>query len=117
MNNEIYIGAIIEESLEDKNILKGFHVTHTSVTDDIDPNDRWHIHTVESDKNKLFELSRVLKPEKYYAHFWNKQKQVIVVFHQRIFEFNYDNKDEWVPAIEYGLSVGIPRDQLDFLIE
>ena len=34
-----------------------------------------------------------------------------------IFEFNYDKKETWKAAVNYGLSLGIPKEQLDFLIE
>lgn len=117
MKAKEYRGAIIEESLEDKSILDLFSIIDTHVTDDVDPNDRWHIHTVKTDKGLLIKLSYVLKPEKYYAHFWDDEKNIIAIFRDKVFEFNYDKKEEWLPAVEYGVSVGIPREQLDFLID
>lgn len=116
MIGNLYKGAIIEESLEDSSILNLFSIINTTITNDENPNDRWHIHTVESDKDTLLKLSKVLKSEKYYAHFWDNKKNIIVVFRDKVFEFNFNKKDEWLPAIEYGLSVGIPKEQLDFLI-
>ncbi len=114
--NEIYKGAIIEESLEDISILKKFKIIKIVVTDDENPVDRWHINNVETTKDQLELLSKVIKPKKYYAHFWNENREVIVIFRDKIFTFDYDNKNSWQPAIEYGLSVDIPKEQLDFLI-
>ncbi len=90
--NKKYKGAIVEESLESNDILKKFNVLETSVTDDENPVDRWHIHIVESVKTDLIELSKHIKPTKWYAHFWNEDREVIVIFRDKIFEFNYDDK-------------------------
>jgi len=49
-------------------------------------------------------------------HFW-KDKDVIAVFEGKKFAFNYDDKSSWTPAVEYGLSIGIPKEQLDFPID
>lgn len=114
---EIYTGTIIKESLENENILNYFKIINITITDDEKPEDRWHLYTVESTKELLQKLSSVIKPEKFYCHFWDKNKKIIVVFRDKIFNFNYDNKNSWQPAIEYGESIGIPKEQLDFLIE
>jgi len=117
MQQPIYTGAIIKESLEKEEILNNFNVLDVTVTDDENPADRWHIYTVETTRAQLQELSEVIKPEKFYAHFWDKDKNIIAVFRDKIFEFNYEDKVSWEPAIEYGLTVGIPKEQLDFLID
>jgi hypothetical protein len=49
-------------------------------------------------------------------HFW-KGRGIIAIFKDKIFEFNYDDKATWSEAISYGTSLGIPKEQLDFLIE
>ena len=59
----------------------------------------------------------ILKSEKWYAHFWDKNKNIIAVFQNKFFYFNYDDKQSWEPAIKYGLSIEIPKEQLDFLID
>ncbi|HBM45979.1 MAG: hypothetical protein UT05_C0001G0044 [Parcubacteria group bacterium GW2011_GWF2_38_76] len=114
---QIFKGAIIEESLEDGKILNNLKIIKTVVTDDEDPRDRWHIHTIEATKGQLEEISKVIKPKKFYAHFWDDKKNIIAVFRDKIFEFKFDNEASWQPAILYGLSVDIPREQLDFLID
>ncbi|MHB1708808.1 MAG: hypothetical protein ACYCT2_04960 [Thermoplasmataceae archaeon] len=60
-------------------------------------------------------VSRGLKIEggiPYYSHFYSKNK-LFVVFPQIIFEVT-PNKETWKPVVEYGLSMGIPLEQLDF---
>lgn len=110
-------GTIIFESLENPEVIKDFKVLSARETDDINPTDRWHLYKVEIKRIQLEKLASVMKPTKYYSHFWNEKREVIVVFRDKIFEFNFDDKQSWEPAIKYGLSVGIPKEQLDFLID
>jgi len=49
-------------------------------------------------------------------HFW-RGREVIAIFQGKKFEFNYDDKSSWASAVEHGLSIGIPKEQLDFLID
>jgi hypothetical protein len=100
IKSKIYKGAIVKESLEDVSVLDDFKIMYTEVTDDIDT---------------LLKLSKVIKPTKWYAHFWSG-REVIAVFRDNVFRFNFDVKKSWEPAIAHGLSVGIPKEQLDFLI-
>jgi hypothetical protein len=65
--------------------------------------------------NDFKELSKVIKPSKWYAYFWSGD-EMIVVFRGKIFYQKVNDKNSWEPAIAYGISVGIPKEQLDFLI-
>ncbi len=112
----MYKGAIILESLDNTDVIAPFRVLSVRETSDLNPADRWHIYEVEATRYQLEQLSKFIKPSKYYAHFWNEKREVIAVFRDKVFEFNYDNKESWKPAIEHGLSVGIPKEQLDFFI-
>jgi len=116
-NMEKYKGAIVEESLEDNRILNDFKVSSISVTKEDNPEERWHICNVEATKKQIENLSKNIKPSKWYAHFWNSNKDVIAIFRGKIFYFNYNDKKSWNPAIKYGRSIGIPREQLDFIID
>ncbi len=49
-------------------------------------------------------------------HFWDN-RNIIVAFKDKIFEIDYDDKGTWKNAIDYGISIGIPKEQLDFSIE
>lgn len=114
MNNQ-YKGTIIEESLIDSRVLNDLNVVGFKITEEDDQSERWHIYSVMIDSDDIDQLSKNIKPG-WYMHFW-QGRDVIAVFAGKTFEFDYDDKATWEPAIEYGLSVGIPREQLDFLID
>lgn len=112
-----YTGTIIEENLEDNRILNTFEIISFRITNDDDPLERWHLYKVKAEKEKILALSQSLKQGTWYAHFWDENKNIIAVFRNKFFEFNYDDKSSWTPAVEYGKSLGIPVEQLDFVIE
>ena len=115
---ETYKGIIIKESLVDPTILEGIKVisTRTEVDQD-DPNNIWHFNNVEVSRDDIENLQTHLKREGgWYMHFWRGQ-DVMVVFRDKLFEIKYDDKSTWKDAVEYGRSIGIPAEQLDFLIE
>ena len=49
-------------------------------------------------------------------HFW-RDNRMIVLFKKKRFTLDIENKNTWKEAIDYGLSIGIPREQLDFEME
>lgn len=109
-------GTIVEESLKDRSILSDCEIIKTTVTDDSDPADHWHVHTVSLDEKVFDRLAESLKDHGWYAHFWNEEKEIVAIFPKKMFRFHFDDKAAWRPAIEHGLSLGIPKGQLDFLI-
>ena len=52
----------------------------------------------------------------WYAHFW-ADDQLIVVFSDTRFEASRTDRSTWRPAIEHGVSQGIPEQELDFLTD
>ncbi len=114
MTNE-YKGTIVEESLNDNHILNDFKIISFRISTDKNQADRWHLYNVVVTYEDIIRLSMNIKP-RWYMHFW-KGRDVIAIFYGKKFEFNYDDKSSWAPAIEYGFSVGIPKEQLDFLID
>lgn len=110
-----YKGTIVEESLNDNRILNDFKIVDFRISRDENPADRWHLYTVMVSHEDIIHLSENMKP-KWYAHFW-KDRDVIAIFHGQKFEFNYDDRSTWKEAIDYGLSMGIPAKQLDFVID
>ena len=62
-----------------------------------------------------YQLQNVIK-QGQYIHFW-KDRTVVAVFKDKIFEFDYNNKGTWKDAVDYGLSLGIQKEQLDFPID
>lgn len=109
-----YNGIIVEESLEDNRVLNKLNIIKIEITDEEILSDRWHLYTVKVSEKEILTLSKILK-EKWYMHFW-KDRTVIVIFKNKKFEFDFDNKNTWKPAVDYGLSLGIPKEQLDFPI-
>ena len=114
MVNE-YKGIIVEESLNDNRIMNDLNIIGFRISKDENPADRWHLYTVLVSHENIERLSNNIKP-KWYMHFW-KDREIIAVFYGKTFEFNYDDKSSWTPAIQYGLSTGIPGEQLDFIID
>jgi len=111
-----YKGTIIQESLKDDRQLNDFEIVRFRVTKDDNPSDRWHLFTVMATEDDIKKLSSNLKEEKWYAHFWNGD-DIIAVFPNKIFNFKHSDKFTWTEAVEHGKSLGIPEEQLDFLIE
>jgi hypothetical protein len=42
---------------------------------------------------------------------------MIVVFRNKTFNQKVTDKTTWEPAIQYGLSIGVPKEQLDFIVD
>lgn len=107
-----YTGTIVVESLIDQSILDSLKVIKSEVS----PNLGWHLFTVEVSESDIGKFANNIESNKWYMHFW-RDREVIAVFKDKSFKFNYDDKTSWNPAVEYGLSIGIPKEQLDFPIE
>lgn len=114
--NSDYKGTIVEESLEDNRIINDLDVIGFKISKDENPADRWHLYTVKVSKDEIKKLSKQVKVGKWYMHFWNSD-DVIAVFKDKIFEFRHDQKETWKEAFEHGQSLGIPNEQLNFIIE
>lgn len=113
-----YKGTIIRESLTDQRILEKLHIVKEYVEDDQDnPENNWHLVTVMVSKDEISEIQPFIKREGgWYMHFW-KGNDVIVVFRDKTFTIKYNDKTTWKDAVDYGLSMGVPAEQLDFLIK
>jgi len=104
-------GIIIKQSLSDPKILEGFKILEHERDDEVD----WDLYTVEATEAQVKQLANEIK-DKWYTHFW-QGREVIAVFRGKIFKFNFDDKENWKPAVDYGMSIGIPKEQLDFPID
>ena len=108
-----YHGIIIDSSFTNLDFLKGikFFAKRKSV------NNPWTLYGIEV-KEELIEdtltkVQKFLKTDKnYYSHFYNKSN-LIVVYKKRIFKIKPD-VTTWKSAIDYGLKLNIPHEQLDF---
>lgn len=111
-----YKGTIVEESLIDNRLLNGFKLNKFRISNVEKPEDRWHLYEVEASAEQIDELATQLKPSGWYTHFW-RGDNVIVVYPNKSFKIVYSDKTTWQEAIEYGQSIGIPLEQLDFKID
>lgn len=120
-----YKGDIIEESLADPTTLKTVHIINTRV-EPITPEHetpwlkQWTLHTIEvpeADAGPLAErLSRAIEHSHgghWYIDFKNDEIHYII-FPDKVFKVDRSKPDEYKPVVVYGLSLSIPRHQLDF---
>jgi hypothetical protein len=112
MNQTQYKGIIIEESLENRDLLKDAQIIKSTISSD----GEWNMHTVLVSPEYLERLAQNLKDGKWYAHFWN-DRDVIAVFKGKTFKFNFDDRSTWEETLAHGRFLGIPEEQLDFPID
>jgi hypothetical protein len=60
---------------------------------------------------KLVQKHLLTRPV-YYAHFY-RDEELIVVFPRKIFRIT-PNRETWTRAVDYGKSLRIPEQELDF---
>lgn len=118
-----YHGVIIEESLENKDVLKKVKIVSTKVEPVTDDHEtpwlsQWTLHTVEVPESEAQgiaeEISRALEQEHpWYADFKNDTHHY-VIFRGKVFCVERANKEQYDDVVRYGLSLGIPEYQLDF---
>jgi hypothetical protein len=118
-----YKGVIIEESLEDKDILKDVKILETKVEEVTKEHKtpwikRWTLHTLEIPENQVKDvaekISKVLDSEHdWYADFKGDSHHY-VIFHNKVFYIDQKSKEEYDEAKHYGILLGIPEYQVDF---
>ncbi len=116
-------GIIIEESLEDKDVLKRIKIVSTKIEKVREGHktpwvNQWTMHTVEVPEDKAKEiaeeLSRALDSKHdWYADFKNDTHHYII-FRNKVFFVDRSSKEQYAEATQYGLSLGIPEYQVDF---
>jgi hypothetical protein len=105
-----YQGTIIEQSLENTDILKEFSITKTWTDED------WILHDIEVDEDAFLIIQRSLANGPWYVHMW-RDNEIVIIYKEKIFRVNRFDRDTWKEAIAHGLSIGIPKEQLDFLTQ
>ena len=118
-----YKGVIIEESLENKDILKDVKTLETKVEEVTEEHKtpwikQWTLHTVEIPENQVKniaeKISKALDSEHdWYADFKNDTHHYII-FRNKVFFVNKRSKEQYDEAKKYGISLGIPEYQVDF---
>lgn len=118
-----YKGVIIEESLENKDILKDVKISDTKVEEVVEEHKtpwikQWTLHTVEIPANQakdvVEKISKVLDSKHdWYADFKNDTHHYII-FRDKVFYIDRKSKEQYDEAKRYGISLGIPEYQVDF---
>jgi len=115
----MYHSIIIEESLGDKKVLENYKILRTKFEpaegpDDID----WHLHIIEipEPEKAIKEFQAAMVNNKpYYFHIYNKGNTMMVIFKDKVFNLNPNDKSTWKDARAFGASkLNIPTEQLDF---
>lgn len=117
-----YQGIIIEESLEDKGVLKNVSILETKV-EPVTENHKtpwlkqWTLHTVKIDEDKIDkvceELSKSLGDNYWYADFKNDDTHYII-FPKKVFKIDRSKPEQYEAVTKHGVALGIPEYQLDF---
>jgi len=119
-----YKGVIIEESLENKDVLKDVAILSTKVEEITEEHHtphlkQWTLHTVQILEDRGEEvaekLSKVLETSHghWYANFKNERFHYII-FRNRVFKVDRSKPEGYRRVTEYGVSLGILDYQLDF---
>ncbi len=118
-----YTGVIIEESLENKDVLRKVKIVKTKIEQVTEKHKtswikRWTLHTVKIPENQAaiiaVELSRALDSQhRWYADFKNGTHHFII-FRNKIFHIDRKSKEQYDSAKQYGIALGIPEYQVDF---
>jgi len=103
---------IVDKSQKDVTAVKRFDIL--SQTNDED----WVIYKLRIKENNLKDTVRFLQENlnngNWYFHAYNEDgSKLIVVFKNRIFHTDKDS-NHWNTIIDYGVSQGTPKEQLDF---
>lgn len=118
-----YKGVIIEESLENKDILKDVKIFGTKVEEVTEGHKtpwikQWTLHTVEIPENQANDVAEKISKaldskHNWYADFKNNTHHYIV-FRDKVFYIDRKSKEQYDKAKKYGISLGIPEYQVDF---
>lgn len=103
---------VIEESLKDKSVLDKYKILRTKVGSE------WHLHVIEVTDVEEFIKSiqnAMVTDKPYYFHAFDDGNELIIVFREKVFKIDPNDKDTWLEAQKYGGDkLCIPAEQLDF---
>lgn len=118
-----YKGTIIEESLENKDVLRDVKITKTEIEAVTEEHKtpwlkQWTLHSIEVPEDKAEEIAKKISENldsmhSWYADFRNSTHHFII-FKNKIFFIDRSSKEQYDAAKQYGLSLGIPEHQVDF---
>jgi len=108
-------GVVIEESLNEKSLLKKVRIIATKISKLEKENRIMTFHKIEipdAEKQEYIENVKKLIKNSFYMHLC-KGGEMIVVFKDKVFTFKKSDP-ELLKAREYGKSVGIIAEQMPF---
>ena len=114
----VWKGVMIEESLDDATLLDMVvEVGYSeSLLEGEDEKCEMHFHEFEiqdDKKDKFVYAAKNLVKQGWYLHLC-KEKNMIVIFNNKIFEFGEDETEKIESAEKYGRSIGILKEQMNF---
>jgi len=121
----MYKGVIIEESLQDTSVLHHLKILETKVEPTTSKHKTpwlkmWTLHTVLIDNNDADKVAEEISHSLDYSHksAWyadfKNDKTHYIIFKDKVFKIDRSNTEEYKAATEYGISLGIPKYQVDF---
>jgi hypothetical protein len=114
----VWRGVIIEESLDDKSLLDLVRIVKSKKTTLEEESERGfltflYIELGDEKKDEFVKKAVSSIKDNFYLHICKGEK-MIVIFKDKMFEFSSDELDEINKARDYGLSIGIIREQMSF---
>lgn len=118
-----YEGTIIEESLEDKSLLKDIKILNQKISPVTEEDktpwiNHWTLDKVEIEAIDIDRLAeRIAKAiDKEHAHAWyvdfKNENTHYVIFSDRVFKIDRSNHKQYDGVIEFGINIGIPEHQM-----
>lgn len=117
-----YKGVIIEESLDDKSILRKVKILKTRIEKVVEKHKtpwlrQWTLHTIEIKRVDVDKIAKLIskslnkKHSSWYVDF-KSQKYHYIIFPDKIFTVGLNSSYKEVR--DWGLSIGIPKYQMQF---
>lgn len=111
---KLYEGFIVEESLDNIHILKSILIIGSQKFPKQNLAEGRHVLHVKITRKQISELKHYLKKD-WYIHFWYNN-EILVIYKDKMFSIDYQDESTWQKCIEYGISIGIPEEDIDFPI-
>lgn len=107
-----YKGVLVENSLLNKEILNHVKIIRSREEGD------WKLHDIRLSKKQIADIQQSIAETGWYFHLWEPgSDDVTVVFKDKLFQIKHSDQSTWKDAIAHGIEKGIPKEQLDFVIE
>jgi len=120
---ENFVGVIIEESLERKGVLRKVKILSTKVEWVTEKHKtpwikKWTLHTVEILEDEADSIAKEISHSLDSKHDWYADFKTdslhYIIFRDKVFKINRTSKEQYNKATKYGISLGIPKYQVDF---